>query len=387
MRIGVLGSGLMGSVAAKYLVSQKDVEGVQLVDKDDAKLKKTARWIRSSKLKARKLDTSDRAALLESIKSYDSLLIALPHVAALSADEVAIDAGVNAVDLVFDDKQMKLDARCRRAGMTLIPGCGVAPGLAQILAGEAVGQLVSVDEIHIYVGGIPQTPRPPLNYRVVFSLDGALAMYADRRVRVVRNGTIRTTAALSEIEPISFSKPFEDLEAFLTDGLASLIYTMRDRVRVMDEKTVRYLGHAEQIKTLIEVGLLSNKSINFNGAKLRPRDILSAVLGPKIMLGQDKDVTLLRVVVDGRKKDSEVQYRYEMVDYYDEIAGITSMARTTAYTGAIAAMILASKRTKQKGVVPPENAFSGPLFSYLMDKLAKKNVKIIRTVTTKTRLQ
>ncbi len=386
MKIAVLGSGLMGSAAAKYLAERKEVKWVQLVDKDRVRLRKTAKWVRNNKLMLRQLDVADRNALAESLKGYDSALIALPHSLALTADQATSDAGVSAADLSFEDEQMKMHTQCKKAGITLIPGCGVAPGLAQILAGEAARQLDSVDEIHIYVGGIPQTPKPPLNYRVVFSLESVLGMYADRTVRIVQDGKIKITRALTEVEPISFPRPFEDMEAFLTDGLASLIYTMRGRVKVMDEKTVRYRGHAQQIRTLIETGLLSNELVEFRSLKIRPREFLSAVLGPKIMLGKERDVTLLRVVVKGKKNESERRYTYEMVDHYDEREHVTSMARTTAYTGAIAAMMLANNTITQKGIAPPETTFVGRNYRILMDQLAQKDMKVSTAVTTRTLL-
>jgi len=385
MKIAVLGSGLMGSAAVRYLVTRRDIKRVQLADIDKKKLEQTEKLVRRRKLTTLELDMTDKASVAKSIKGCDSVLIALPHAVAPRVDRAVIDARVSAVDLAFEDEQMKMDSLCKRAGITLIPGCGVAPGLAQILAGEGARQLTSVDEIRIFVGGIPLNPKPPLNYRVVFSLEGVLAMYADRRVRIVRNGKVKTTTALSELEKVSFPKPFGDMEAFLTDGLASLIYTMRGRVKSMDEKTVRYPGHAKQIKALIETGLFSTEPTEIReGLKVKPREFLSRVLGPKIMLGEDKDVTLLRVVVTGKRKGSEVQCVYEMVDYYSEKERTTSMARTTAYTGAIAAIMLAKKQITKKGVVPPETAFAGPLFKDLIHQLAERDVKISRTETTRT---
>jgi lysine 6-dehydrogenase len=382
LKIAVVGAGLMGSAATKYLVARKEVRTVQLVDKDQSRLEQTAKSTKSRKLVPRLLDASDRASISEAVKGFDAALIALPHAASLSTDLAVIDAGVNAVDLVFEDVQLKLHPKCLRAGMTLIPGCGVAPGIVQVLAGEGARQLTSVEEIHMLVGGLPQVPRPPLNYRIVFSFEQVLEMYANEVVRVIRDGKVRKTKALTELERVSFPKPYDDMEAFLTDGVATLLYTMKGRVKVMDEKTVRYPGHAKQIRTLIETGLVSTRPVKVDGAKITPRKFLSGILGPKLLLGKEKDVTLLRVTVTGTKDGSDVKHEYEMVDYFDEVEQVTSMARTTAYTGAIATMLLAEGRISAKGILPPESAFVGPTFKTLFRRLAEKNVSISETVTT-----
>jgi lysine 6-dehydrogenase len=385
LKIAVIGSGLMGAAAVRYLVARKEIKAVRVVDKDKSRLEQAVRSTRSRKVLPQLVDAGDTRSVTEAIKGFDAALIALPHSAAYSADLAAIDAGVHSVDLVYADMQMKLHSKCLKNEMTLIPGCGVAPGIVQILAGEGARQLTSTDEIHMFVGGLPQIPRAPLNYRIVFSFEEVLQMYANNNVRIIKDGKVKTTSALSEIEKVSFPKPFENMEAFLTDGVATLLFTMMGRVKVIDEKTIRYPGHAEQIKTLIATGLTSTKPVKVNEAKIVPRRFLSDILGPKLRLGREKDVTLLRVIVSGAKDQTKVKQQYEMVDYYDEHENVTSMARTTAFTGAIAAMMLAEGQIHRTGVVPPETCFAGPNFRTLFQRLAEKNVRISRTMTSRVR--
>jgi len=382
LKIGVMGSGLMGASAAKYLVQRREVETVRLADIDQSRLDQAAKSLRSKKLVTQVVEAGERSSLVEAIKGNDAVLMALPHLAAYSADLAAIEAGVNAVDLVFTDEQMKLHPKFSKAGLTLIPGCGLAPGIAQILAGEGFRQMDSVDYVRILVGGLPQAPRPPLNYKIVFSLESVLQMYSSTNVRIIRDGKLKTTTAMTEIEKVSFPKPFEDMECFLTDGAATLIHTMRGRVRNLEEKTIRYPGHAEQIKTLIGTGLTSTKPVRVGKGQVVPRTLLSDVLGPKLLLGKGKDVTLLRVTVTGRKGDANVKQAYETIDYYDDREKVTSMARTTAFTGAIAAIMLADGKVKETGLLPPETCFAGPRFMTLFQRLAEKNVIISSTVTS-----
>jgi lysine 6-dehydrogenase len=385
MKIAVVGSGLMGSSAARYLAARREVKAICLLDKDKSRLDYAVKSVRSRKLLPRLIDAADARSITESIKGFDAVLMALPHAAAYSADLAAIDAGVDAVDLVYEDVLMKLHSKCLKSGVTLIPGCGVAPGIAQILAGEGARQLTSVDEIHMLVGGLPQIPRPPLNYRIVFSFESVLKMYTKERARVIRDGKIKTMRQMTEIEKVSFPKPYENMEAFLTDGVATLLFTMKGRAKTIDEKTIRYPGHAEQIKTLIATGLTSTKPVRVNGVRIVPRTVLSDILGPKLRLGREKDVTLLRVIVTGAKDQTKVRQDYEMVDYYDERENVTSMARTTAFTGAIAAMMVAEGRIDRTGIVPPETCFLGRNFNTLFGRLAEKNVRISKTMTSKVR--
>ena len=383
MKIAVVGSGLMGSSAARYLAARREVKAICLLDKDKIRLDHAVKSVRSRKLLPRLIDAADARSITESIKGFDAALMALPHAAAYSADLAAINAGVDTVDLVYEDALMKLDSRCRRNGVTLIPGCGVAPGVVQILAGEGARQLTSVDEVHMLVGGLPQIPRPPLNYRIVFSFESVIKMYTKERARVIRDGKIQTMKPMTEIEKVSFPKPFENMEAFLTDGVATLLFTMKGRAKTIDEKTIRYPGHAQQIKTLIDTGLTSTKPVRVNGMKIAPRTFLSDILEPKLRLGKEKDVTLLRVTVTGARGRAKVRQEYEMVDYYDERENVTSMARTTAFTGAIASIMLAQGLVDRTGVVPPETCFTGKNFSTLFRSLAEKNVRISRTETSK----
>jgi lysine 6-dehydrogenase len=380
-----MGSGLMGASAAKYLVQRKEIQTVRLADIDKSRLDQVGRSLKSKKLVLQPVEPGERSSLVEAIEGNDAVLLALPHLAAYGADLAAIKAGVNAVDLVFTDEQMKLHSKFSKAGLTLIPGCGVAPGIAQILAGEGARQMDSVDCIRILVGGLPQDPRPPLNYKIVFSLESVLQMYSNTNVRIIRDGKLKMTRAMTEIEKVSFPKPFENMECFLTDGAATLIHTMKGKVRNLEEKTIRYPGHAEQIKTLIGTGITSTKPVRVSKGKVVPRTMLSAVLGPKLQLGKGKDVTLLRVTVTGRKGDANVKREYETVDYYDEREKVTSMARTTAFTGAIAAMMLAEGKIKETGLLTPETCFAGPRFTTLFQRLAEKNIVISSTVTSTRR--
>ena len=366
----------MGATIALNLVKSKQVEQVTVYDVDRHRLSALMRGGRSSKLVAKVHDVRRRRETVESLKKVDVGIGALPHGLSEYAIHSAIDARVNFIDLIFGWRfgQAEINAACKRRGITIIPACGLAPGLTNILAMKAAEMMDRVDEVHIKVGGIPEKPKPPLNYRIVFSFQAVLEEYL-RKARIIKNRRIVDVPPLSGLEMVNFPAPVGKCECFYTDGLSTLIQTIR-KVREMDEKTIRWPGHAQQIKTLIDCGLLATKPVTYHNLSISPREFVSKALSEKLALGKERDLTLLRVEVSGRKNGRRIRHRYQMIDHYDNRRGITSMARTTAFPCSIAAEILASGRIRQKGLVPPEIAFKGDLRDELLGYVAARGMDI-----------
>ena len=376
MRIAVFGSGLMGSAIAQDLVGVEDVDEVTVCDIDRKRLNAVERRIRSSKLRTRFHDVRHQSDTVRLLKGVDIGIGALPHEYSEYAIKSTLHAGVNFVDLIFGWRfeQGRIHIAAKKRGITIIPACGLAPGLTNILAMAAAEQMDKVQEIHIKVGGIPEKPKPPLNYRIVFSFEAVLEEYL-RQARIVKNGRIVDVPALTGLERVSFRQPIGDCECFYTDGLSTLVQTLKD-VKEMDEKTIRWPGHVAQIKTLIECGLLEKQPVVFNGKRVVPRQFVASILSDRISLGKERDLTLLRVDVAGRNKGNQVHHRYEMIDRYDAKQDLTSMARTTAFPCAIAAQLVGSGDVELKGLVPPELAFKGDLRRRFMRYLANRGMKI-----------
>jgi lysine 6-dehydrogenase len=238
----------------------------------------------------------------------------------------------------------------------------------------AAEEMDRVEEVHIKVGGIPEQPKPPLNYRIVFSFEAVLEEYL-RKARIVKNGKVTDVSPLTGLEKVTFRRPIGACECFYTDGLSTLVQTLKD-VREMDEKTIRWPGHVAQIKTLIECGLLEGDPVAFDGKLVVPREFLAKVLSDRISLGGEKDLTLLRVEVAGKMNGRAVHRRYEMIDHYDTKRKMTSMARTTAFPCSIAAQILGAGQVTKKGLVPPELAFKGELRKKFLRYLHLRGMKI-----------
>jgi lysine 6-dehydrogenase len=376
LKIAVFGSGLMGSAIARDLVGSKDVDEVLVCDINRRNLDSLARTESSEKLRVKRHNATRRLETARLLRRFDVGVGALPHGLSEYPIQSSLHAGVSFVDLIFGwrFKRSKTDLAAKKKNMTIIPACGLAPGLTNILAMDGGDAMERVDEVHIKVGGIPELPKPPLNYRIVFSFDAVLEEYV-RRAKIVRNGRLIEVEALSGLETITFPRPIGKCECFYTDGLSTLTETMKG-VKEMDEKTIRWPGHAAQIRTLIECGLLETQPISVHGQRVVPREFTSKILSERIKLGKEKDLTLLRVDVSGKADGKQLHRRYQMVDRYDSRRKMTSMARTTAFPCSVAAQMLGLGLIQKKGLVPPELAFEGALRQKFMKQLRARGMKI-----------
>jgi len=387
MKIMVLGAGMMGTAAAKDLVKSDTVSEVVLASKFKREIEEAASKIKSTKISTTLVDATDAASLSKLLKheDVDVVINALPHGVSFYALKTEVNERVNVVDLAFEDEYMTLNKVARENDIIVVPGCGVAPGLSNMLVGYAASKLEEARMVKIMVGGLPQKPKPPLEYRIVFNLESVWQEYTEK-VRIVRNGKVVEVEALSGLEEI-FIPGIGELECFYTDGLASLIFTYKEieplrNVEEMCEKTIRYPGHAQKIKTLIECGLLDTEPIEIKSVKISPREFLIKLLTPKLQLGEEKDLTVMKIKIVGKTGGENVEYVYDLIDYYDEKERVTSMARTTAYTASIIAQLIGRKEIKERGIVPPEKiGLNQTVFQAVLNELAKRNIKIEETVT------
>ena len=373
MKAAVLGSGLMGSVIAWDLARSPEVDAVMVGDIDEERLA-ALRKRGGRKVSTQSIDIKDRAAVVKFLKESDVAASALPHGIVHHSDLAAVEAGAKMVNIAFEDDQMELDGAARKSGALLIPGCGVAPGLSAILLAKGLQDIGGGDEGHILVGGLPQDPVPPFGYRLVFSIVGLLREYIDD-ARVFKGGEMIKVRPFSTLESIDFPEPIGRLEAVCTDGLASLVYTMKG-MKTLDEKTLRWPGHVEKMAVLMDSGYFSKEKVKAGGVEVSPLELSWALLGKKLSEGDAKDMTVMRVIAKG--KGGEVVY--DMVDKYDEEAGVTSMGKTTGYTASIVTQMVGLGKIGGKGVLAPEVAVSGDRVDYLVQGLASRGVVLSRTM-------
>ncbi|MGA2664828.1 MAG: saccharopine dehydrogenase C-terminal domain-containing protein [Nitrososphaerales archaeon] len=378
MRIAVMGAGMMGSVIAWDLARSPDVERVSVGDLDAARLAAVKARL-GEKGEVRRVDATSRDSVVRFLKGCDVAVSALPHGAVHPVDLAAIECGARLVNTAFEDEQMALDARARRRRAVLVPGCGVAPGLSNILLAEGARSMDSAEEGHVYVGGLPQRPEPPLSYHLVFSVKGLIREYLS--ARVIRDGEVRSVAPFGAVLKVRFRKPIGTLEAFFTDGLGSSIHTMRG-LRELDERTLRYPGHAERIGFLLEAGFFGTEKVPVGdgGRAVAPIDVSAAVLQRVLTRGDPRDVTVMRVETVGKRGGAGARVVFDLVDRYDEENRITSMGRTTGFTAAIVARMLGRGEIEGAGVLPPETALGGAAVKRLLAELSAKGVTVRKTV-------
>ena len=376
MKIAVIGAGMMGSAIAWDLARSEDVEEVTVADISRERLSAVKGRL-GEKGTTRRIDASDGAALRRLLKTADVAVSALPHGAVHPVDVAAVESGARMVNTAFEDEQMALDGRAKERESVLIPGCGVAPGLSNILVAEGARSMDAAEEGHIYVGGLPQRPEGPLSYRLVFSVRGLIREYLT--ARVVRDGEVRSVDPFGEVQTVRFRKPVGELEGFFTDGLGSSIYSLRS-LKELDERTLRYPGHADKIKFLLDAGFFSRDAVKVDGREIAPVEVSEAVLQKVLTRGDPEDLTVMRVEVIGRRGGERMRITYELVDRYDEVNGVTSMGRTTGFTAAIVTRMLGRGEIEGTGVLPPETALGPAGVKRLLAELRSKGVVVTKRV-------
>jgi lysine 6-dehydrogenase len=357
MNFLVLGSGMMGSAIADDLARSEGVDAVTLADADMARAVATASRMESTRVHPLALDVNDQDATIRTMKGHAVAIGAVSYRYNLNLSRAAIEAGIHFCDLGGNDgvveDQVLLDSQAKRRGIAIVPNCGLAPGLANILAARGAEMFDAVDKIQMRVGGLPQDPIPPFNYQIVFSVEGLLNEYSGQST-VLRDFRPTQVDALTEIEPIEFPPPFGMLEAFHTSGGASLTPKIfQGKVRDLDYKTIRYPGHCEKIKALLDLGFGSNEPLTLGPSVLTERELFIELLKRKLP-DAGSDVVLVRVSLDGRKDNKQRQLRFTTIDFYDETRNISAMMRGTAYPTSVIAQFLASGVINRTGAFTPE---------------------------------
>jgi lysine 6-dehydrogenase len=359
MRLLVIGGGLMGRAAAYDMVRQPDVERVVIADLDERRAAEAAAFARCEKAVPLRLDARDREAAADAMRGAKAALGAASYTLNLELSRAAIAAGVHWCDMggnnTVVDAQLALDADAKRAGVSVIPDTGLAPGMVSPLAMHGVRAMDEARSVRIRVGGLPQRPRPPLNYALVFSVQGLINEYVEPCVAIRDGRLVTDVEPLVDVEEISFPPPLDRLEAFNTSGgTSTLPRTLLGKLRDLDYKTIRYPGHAAIMRTIFELGLMSSEPRDFRGCRIAPRDVLEPLIAERVPSGED-DLVLVRVTVEGTKGGRPARAVYEMVDRKDPATELTAMMRGTAFPSAIVCVMMARGQTRP-GATPQELA-------------------------------
>ena len=377
MRMLVLGAGLQGSACAYDLLQNPDVKEVRLADLNLSHVADFLAPYSGKRLIPTHLDVRDKAAVLAVMRESDAVMSAIPYYFNLDLARLAVEAGTHFCDLggnteiVFQQKE--LDGAAKAKGITVIPDCGVAPGMVNILAQHGIEQMDKVRSVKIFVGGLPQHPEPPLNYQILYSLEGVLDYYTTLSW-VLRDSKRTRVKALSEIEEVSFADPVGTLEAFHTaGGLSTMAFRYEGQIPTMEYKTLRYPGHAHIMEAIRDLGLLELTPVDVKGTRVIPRDLFVATVGPRLTKPKGHDLLALRVIVQGSKAGNAKTVGFELVDYYDEAHHISAMMRTTGYSLSITGQMQARGEIAPPGVHTPDESVNAAAY---IAELAKRGVNI-----------
>ncbi len=375
MNICVVGAGMQGRVVALDLHNAG--HHVTVLDKNIHNLKQ-AKGL--ANIKTRLFDVKHTIKFIKLLRDFDIVVGALPAARGFYTMECAIEARVDAVDLSYaPENPFLLHYRAVKKKLKIVPDAGFAPGLSNILVGEAYQKLGGIDNLKIRVGGIPQRPKPPFNYRITWSPADLLAAYT-KPSRIVRDSKVMTVETLSGVEEFTAPK-IGRLECFYTDGLRTLLKTIK-HVKNMEEKTIRYPGHAKMFKTIIDCGFSSDQSIIYGKKLIKVRDFTAAFLKEILSKGDEKDLSLLIIEIERENQ----KRRYACRDYYDEKNKIASMARMTAYTGSIITQCL--KNYSHYGVIPPEYlGMDRDICRFIKAELKKRRIHITTRQISKANIK
>ena len=359
-RIAQIGSGMIGTTMA-YDLSQE--HNIVVGDYDEQSLNIVKNL--NSDIETKKLDVTDSSALKRFVQGSDIVLLAVPGHLGYNALKTIIESKKNVVDISFSNENfLKLDPLAKKNGVTVVVDAGLAPGIPNYLLGYHNSQM-KINSFEYYVGGLPKNPKPPFFYKAPFSPIDVIEEYT-RPARMMINGKIITKPALTEIEKMYFESTGY-LEAFNTDGLRSILFTMK-HINNMKEKTLRYSGHAALMANYRNAGKFDKDQIS------KTSDELFAAWKLK---DNEPEITVMKIIIKGKDKD----IIYDLFDEYDSKLNFTSMSRTTGFTATATVNIILRKLFEKKGVFPPELLGSHLdctefLNSYLKERRIQINQKI-----------
>src|SRR5437879_3885730 len=377
MKVLIVGCGKVGSEIARDLAGSDEVDSVVAMDASSQNLELLRKRVRR-KLQTVKLSMSQKTRFRNLLEKVDLVCGALPGRLGFDLMTETVKAGRDTVDISYTPRDaFLLQSKATAVGCRVVPQCGVAPGFTNMCVGDAPRRLDQMRAVEGSVGGLPETPEPPLNYRIVFSLEDVVNEYS-RPVQVIEEGKRKKVEALSGRGLASFPGVGK-LEYFLTDGLGSLPRSY-PKTREMHEFTLRYPGHADMMQTLRVLGFFERKPVRVGDVVVEPRQLSIELLRRAMSKGSPEDFLALRIDVKGISGGRRIHLRYQLLDHYDRKSGVSAMARTTAYPCTSAALLMGRGEIKETGIITPEKIAQDPrLFGYVLDRLGKRGVKMKMT--------
>jgi len=375
MNVLVLGAGRMAYGLVFDFLKNENIKGITVIDNLQSALDSMKNHFNSSRLDFHKVAADNLRGLKPFFENATGAISAVPYEYNVDLTELAINTKTHFVDLggnnTVVEKQFRMHDQAITQNIGIVPDCGLAPGMVSIVAPYVMDQLARVDNVKIRVGGLPLTPKTPLNYKLVFSVHGLINEYIEPTI-ILEDGKIKTVESMTGLETLEFPSPFGILEAFYTSGGTSTMpYTFENKVINLDYKTIRYPGHTSIMKDWIDMGLTDKKAtFELEGKTYNTREVFEAMLN-SILQYESDDVVLIRVTASGQKEGSEKTISLQAIEYEDKKNHLTAMMRTTAFPAAIILQMLMDGQIKNSGVLKQEESVPGYEF---MGELEKRGI-------------
>jgi lysine 6-dehydrogenase len=341
-RYAILGSGRQGTATGYDLARFGDAEQVVMADVSlDAARQAAARineLVRRDVAEPRAVYASETASVKAAMSGAHVALSAVPYYFNLAITEAAIECGVSLCDLGGNTEvvwsQLRLDEAARARGVSVVPDCGMGPGLINHMGVYVMELLDEAREVHLYDGGLPQDPVGPWEYQLTFHVNGLTNEY-DGDATFIRDGKLVQVPTFTERETVEFP-PLGTLEAFVISGnLSTTPHTHLGKLERYEAKVLRYPGHFATFEAYKRLGLFSEDAIDVDGQAVVPRHLYHRLLEPKITARNIRDVCVMRAVGVGEKGGKRARVTVDLVDRYDDATGFTGMERLTGWHAAI----------------------------------------------------
>jgi lysine 6-dehydrogenase len=381
----VLGAGRQGTAAGYDMARWGDAQCVIMADHDLGVARQAAERINAllgrSIAEPSAVDVTDLDGVERILEGVDAFLSAVPYYYNLDITRVALQIGASMCDLGghtgIARQQHGFDSEARAAGISIVPNCGQVPGLGTSLSVYAIELLDEAVDVLMWDGGIPQAPRPPFDYLLTFHIAGLTNEYAEPAI-FLRDWQITEIEPITELETVDFPAPIGTLEAFVAGGgTDTMPWTYEGKLRTLQNLTLRHPGHFAQLRAFYDLGLWNLEPVQVGDVEVVPRDVFHALFEPKVTFPDDQDLVIVRVKVTGKKGGRDAESLVELIDYFDEQTGFTAMERTTGWSAAIVAGMMARGQTPRGAGGVETQVPAGPF----VEELRKRGLNVTESVS------
>lgn len=380
MKILMLGSGYISAATVYYCLTQPEVTEITVVDANLSALQQTIEKVKSfapcQKLKVIHCAITSPEKLVPLVRNHTVIAAALPWPVTKVAIIAALYASKPLISITrpdYADIDWLKKILDRYAG-SIVLGCGLEPGLTEIMTRHAIGFFSRIEELHVRCGGIVQKPCPPLNYKILFN--GNHLPFEARSAYLIENGVLKEVPRFSAIDSF-YSDVIGWLEAWHDGMLPWLIeLPLLNQARLVTQKTLRWPGFAALAQLLNQLGFLNKEAILYKGQQLVPQQLVDTLLEPHARFNpNDRDISILQINAHGYSQEKSYQYEARIIADYDEDHHFTAMARITGYTLAITTLLFGQQEITYQGLLRPENIFINEHYQHLQQALEKTGIR------------